>query len=374
MTIVARLETSKSEIIEKYKNGISTNKLADEYGCSAGTIYYFLQNEGVEVKKGNWGAINKSKDVILDCFRKGMSAYAIAKQIGTSKTSVLRFFKKHKIDMSAYKTQQSNKPTLVSIKESVIKDYLEGMGSGEVARKYGYSQSAVSILLRKNGVDMRDWRIDVDEDFFSAIDTEEKAYVLGWMYADGNINKSTWRIQIADLDILEKIKEIVKYKGEIADVPPPKKFPHRKVQYVMNVCRKKMVDDLAKLGVMSKKSLIIKFPSEDQVPKHLLGHFLRGVFDGDGSITERAQGGFSVSLASTQGFLDEMVKLFKSDFHIYERFPERESTSRSMLSGKKSTVFEFLDYIYKDATVYLDRKYKPYKEFLQWYKDHPDET
>ena len=366
------LENNRLDIISKYENGVSTNKLAKEYNCNPGSIYFFLKANKVEVKKNpNRNMIVNNGEEVIRLYNDGLSSRDIAKKLGVTKTSILRYLISKGIDTSVNYTCK-NKPHLTEFKDQVIQDYLDGMGHGEIARKYGYNQSAVTALLHKNNIEIRDFRIDVDEDFFSIIDTEEKAYVLGWLYADGNVNKNTWRIQIADLDILEKIKELVKYKGEIADVQPPKKFPHRKVQYTINVCRKKMVDDLARLGVVPKKSLIIKFPTEDQVPKHLLGHFLRGVFDGDGSITKCAKGGFAISLTSTQDFLDEMMKLFKSDFSLYERFPDRKTTSRSLMCGKKSAIYEFLDFIYRDATVYLDRKYKLYKEFVQWYTLYPD--
>lgn len=364
MSIQKLLETNKKNIIDSYNNGISTNKLAKQYNCNCGTIYYYLKNWKVDVRQSNKGSVGEHKDLVIKLYDEGLSTQKIADQIGAKKSSVLKFLKKNGVDTSINNTCKG-KPHLTEMKEKVFEMYNSGMNTNQIAKELGYATSAVSTLLKKNNVELRDYRYKVDESFFEAVDTEEKAYVLGWMYSDGNISGDMFRIQIADLDILEKIKDILKFEGPIQDVSPPKKFPHRKIQFNMSVCRKKMVDDLAKLGVMPAKSLILQFPTEEQVPLHLLGHFLRGVFDGDGSISRTASNGFNVSMVGTLEFVEKVIDITDCpNFKIYCRFPERENSTRSMASGHRETVAKFLDFIYKDATVYLQRKYDLYQEFL----------
>lgn len=364
MSIQELLESNKKNIIDDYTNGISTNKLANKYDCNAGTIYYYLKEWKVNIKKGNWGAVNKNKELVIELYHQGLSAEKIAKQIGAQKPSVLKFLKKNGIDTSQKNTCKG-KPHLTEFKDQVVQMYQSGMNGSEIAKELGYTSVSVTTLLNKLGIEIRDDRYEVDETFFEKIDTEEKAYVLGWMYSDGNVFKDMFRIQIADLSILERIKSILKFEGPIQDVPPPKKFPHRKVQYVMTICRKKMVQDLAKLGVLPAKSLTIAFPTEQQVPTYLLGHFLRGVYDGDGSIAKSASGGFNISLTCTLDFAENVIKVTNCpNFKLYCRFPDRQNSTRSLASGEKETVRRFLDFIYKDATVYLQRKYDLYTELI----------
>ena len=57
--------------------------------------------------------------------------------------------------------------------------------------------------------------------------------------------------------------------------------------------------DLNKLGVVERKSLILTFPTEQQVPKHLMPHFIRGYFDGDGSVYKQKQGNTKIEIGGT---------------------------------------------------------------------------
>ena len=55
-----------------------------------------------------------------------------------------------------------------------------------------------------------------------------------------------------------------------------------------------MFNDLIKQGCVPNKSLILTFPNKHQVPKNLINHFIRGYFDGDGSISYGIQERYSV--------------------------------------------------------------------------------
>ncbi len=109
------------------------------------------------------------------------------------------------------------------------------------------------------------------------------AYVLGFIYADGNIihtKRDTWfwSLQITDEDILEQIKKEI---GSSHTISKKKKYDNQKQQYRLQIGSKDMCADLISLGVTERKSKTILLPN---VPRKYFSAFLRGYFDGDGGV------------------------------------------------------------------------------------------
>lgn len=123
---------------------------------------------------------------------------------------------------------------------------------------------------------------EINTKFFKKWNTE-MAYVLGFIFADGNIictKRNTWflSIQITDKEILEKIKEVMKSSHIIAE---RKKVEKHKQLYRLQIGSKDICEDLSNLGITERKSKTMKMPT---VPKKYFPDFLRGYFDGDGGI------------------------------------------------------------------------------------------
>ncbi len=122
----------------------------------------------------------------------------------------------------------------------------------------------------------------VDIDFFKNW-TTSMAYVLGFFAADGTMTLTKrgthfWSINIKDEDLIFKIKKIIKSNHRI------NKRTHNvsgKETFRLQIGSKEMFNDLEKLGFMRRKKYHMVLPN---VPKHLMGDFLRGYFDGDGNV------------------------------------------------------------------------------------------
>jgi hypothetical protein len=109
------------------------------------------------------------------------------------------------------------------------------------------------------------------------------AYVLGFLYADGNIiytKRGTWfwSLQITDKDILEEIKKVI---GSSHAISEKKKRDNQKQTYRLQVGSKDMCGDLLNLGLTERKSKTILFP---EVSSEYFPDYLRGYFDGDGGV------------------------------------------------------------------------------------------
>ena len=117
-----------------------------------------------------------------------------------------------------------------------------------------------------------------------------------------------------------------------------------------------------------KKSLILDFPK--WLKPEWYPHFIRGVYDGDGSIylnTCRGKRAVTVTITSTEQFCKALVdicaKYIGIKTHIYDASCHNGITKVFALSGRNITK-KFLDWIYQDANIYLQRKYDRYIDYL----------
>ena len=120
--------------------------------------------------------------------------------------------------------------------------------------------------------------------------------------------------------------------------------------------------DLIYNGVAYNKSSIVKFPSEDIVPNDLVHHFIRGYFDGDGSVYG-SQKAPAASFDGTKEFLDQLLNRLK------EKVPTNSSVYKDhsiwcIKLGGKNIIRSLYNYMYNNATVFLGRKKRKFEEIL----------
>lgn len=250
--------------------------------------------------------------------------------------------------------------------------YLDGKSLSQIHREIGFERHRLAYLLREDGIEIvKDGKKhDYDETIFQSIETEEQAYWLGFLYADGAVAKYKNEVKLSlaykDMDHVIKFanfalktgngKEIVhEYKAKLKG----QEFPSAKVQ----ITNKKIIDDLKRLGCVPNKSLILTFPNENQVPDYLIRHFIRGYFDGDGSIfTPTAYpNARTISFVGTQSFLSSLIKIFQNictDFGTVNLYQKQNQQAWQFSKTKRDTNKEIYEYLYKDATIYLERKYE----------------
>ena len=317
----------------------------------------------------NYGLVTKNENKIYEWLQKGWSGYKISKELGCSKASVYTLLQKRGWK-SQHKSRRNDNNLLKDKLDQAIKLYESGMTVNAIGKELGHASNHVKLLLEKNGIEIRDDRYNVDENFFDKIDTESKAYVLGWFYSDGCVDlKGKMRIQIQaeDRAILEVIKKLMGYDGPLYNVPPPKRFPHRKAQVCLCINRKRTADKLIKLGCTPNKSLTITMPTKDQVPPKLFSAFIRGVYDGDGSITIKKGKYVQTSITSTEEFLQLLRKYLLSRHGIETKHYYRYdySNTMTMMTTKTDHSVKFLNWIYQDASFYLTRKKDKFDKYLE---------
>lgn len=241
----------------------------------------------------------------------------------------------------AYTKEQINK--IVELRK-------QGMGVTEIGQILNLDRKHVSKHLKKLGYSTD--RNPIQKNIFSVIDTEEKAYWLGFLYADGYINKIQGQVAVAlnekDFHHLEKLKGFLKCNNKIS-------YDESTHSYKLCFCCSQITQDLIKLGCIPCKSLILKFPTENQVPSQFKKDFMRGYMDGDGClcITDKT---YYIGFTSTEDFINEAIKFFNwKPCKLLE-----SGQAKTWRCADKKLVPQYLHLLYKDSTVYLDRKYNKY--------------
>ncbi len=292
---------------------------------------------------------------VIRQYLEGISLKEITKNNNINKSTIYDILKRNEI----HKRRNSKIP-----EEEIIKLYSEGLtDSAKISRILKCDDSGVYYHIKKLGLKSIpiNNRLDVNQSFFKNIDTEDKAYCLGLMYSDGCVyidkkNQYFIKLQMCDLDIIEKFKKALDYTGKIHKTIREKK----KIIYQLHISSKDLCKDLIEKGCVPRKSLILKFP-ENVIPKHLMGHFIRGIFDGDGSISKSKNNKWNVSICGTKDLILGIQKHLNFKSQIY-KCTNKELYYLGLTS--ENSRLEFLKYIYKYSTIYMDRKYILYKEFI----------
>jgi hypothetical protein len=250
-------------------------------------------------------------------------------------------------------------------RDAMVAAYLAGATAEAAASQFGYSYMACIFALKQRGIKPRGRSearrvYAVDESFFDVINTEEKAYWLGFLTADGTIGDDLVMLALQEGDI----PHLYKFTSSLRSNHP---IIHReqtqkdKVYRFGQVCltSQRLARALHRLGVGKKKSFIVR-PCE-QVPEHLLSHYWRGVFDGDGFVT-RARGRMFGAIKWDVGLVGNRAIVLGFETFI------RQCTGQKAQIKPHSRIFTvrysgvalpqaILQVLYYDATIFLERKY-----------------
>lgn len=260
----------------------------------------------------------------------------------------------------------------------ITSEYQKNYSVPSIAKQFGVSSQVIRNVLRKANVKLLSieelQKIDYprNSNFFDVIDTPEKAYWLGFMYADGYIgidNRIRITLKKQDESHLYKFLEAIEAKN--TKVKDTKKIDKRtnKIYDGCYCCLrdKQLKKELEKKGCMNCKSLILTFPSNDIVPDYLMFHFIRGYFDGDGCLTYTISGknktpGYKIVFVGTESFLMGLRKFLGKEKIALEY---RDNYCNFTIGGNKQLV-SILENIYKDSNekIELTRKRQIYNTFL----------
>lgn len=202
----------------------------------------------------------------------------------------------------------------------------------------------------------------IEDVFFNK--TEESAYWIGFIAADGSLSDKRHsveiEIQIGDINHLKKFSKFVTYEDNLKIGIRDKTKSCR-----VTLINQKTYDDIKNYNLMPNKSFKIRFLniiSNFNNDDNLIKHFIRGYFDGDGSVTYHDNlTNLKVGFCGNKEFLLELQEYLNKLLNIETVIYSKKGTDIKSLSIRhKQDAIKFLNYIYKDSNIYLDRKYKKY--------------
>ena len=243
--------------------------------------------------------------------------------------------------------------------------YQKGISQDKLENIVHLTRPTIRKILRNNNIHIRkpteiEKQYPVDSNYFNKIDTPNKAYILGFFYADGNVGADTYAIHI-----LESMKKELGFpqKPLIFDERSKKYGNNKQDMYMLTFKNKQIHEDLGKWGVIPRKTKILEYP--DFLEESLHRHFIRGVMDGDGCIhTPNNKGSNAVDICGTFNFCTKLKEVIETRLNIHcsiicvDKARGRD-TYRISIGGKNQCNI-FLDWLYQDAELYLFRKYELY--------------
>lgn len=238
---------------------------------------------------------------------------------------------------------------------TILEKYIElanqGLYRNQIANQLQVSEKTVSNYEKITGIkyNRRIRFPNFNYYFFDNIDQEHKAYILGFAWADGYIDKKyktlTFHIHEKDIDVIEKIKQATNSNGIIHFAPK------NTIQF--NLSSIYMVNKLKEYGISPNKSKTIIFP---ELPDNMYSHFIRGYFDGNGCITKHQ----CTVVTGSLNFIKGLQNYLKNKFNRNFSFTCQSNSYRLSLYKKDKDV---VNWIYKDNLIYMNRKYQCFLKY-----------
>lgn len=241
---------------------------------------------------------------------------------------------------------------------NIVNDYVNNyIGTMELSKKYGVSRTTVQRHLIKNGVKLRKRtpKLRVNHFYFSEYN-ESSCYWAGFILADGYIRTNkrfTLEIKLQKQDVghLEKFKNDISYEGRVIERP---------TYHSVTISSSQIVDDLREnFDITTRKSLNCEISGK--IPKQYLKDFIRGYFDGDGSISYTTTN--TISFLGTEKTVD-FIRHYFHDMGVRLRSKEMPQIIKNgniyavFYSGVAA--FRCLRHMYDDSITYLDRKHSKF--------------
>lgn len=237
--------------------------------------------------------------------------------------------------------------------------YNSGTSTNEIGRILKMDFVVLRENLREQGfiLSNQNYNPNIKRNIFNKIETEEQAYWLGFLYADGYVSKSENRIELIlkDKKHVEKFADFLGLEKERIREKRVKLFEKFFLEYRLSFRNMEIHKNLIEKGCTPKKSLTLSFPKNDIVPVNLLNHFVRGYFDGDGSlgIYNNGREYCLISINGTREFLGNIKNIYNLPNNKYRM----DGKAYRYATASQSSVESFLNSLYKNSKVYLDRKY-----------------
>lgn len=275
--------------------------------------------------------------------------------------------------------------------ERILELYKIGKSTNEIGQGFNCSPATILKVLHKYEIKLRYndsekrtseqlatmRKYKVNQDYFEKIDNHDKAYWLGFLFADGYVldktgeNAGKRKGMVVGIALKEDdVDHLYNFRKAISSNHPI----HKKIiklkgkeygAYTINIGSVKMALDLISLGCTPRKSLTLKYP--EKLNDKFFPSFLRGYIDGDGCIFASSDGKSKViSMLGTLEFLTSIKEMLeKYNILCWKDLPKNNKSKNNthILSVSALSYDNLFDLLYKKSksTYMMGRKYEMFQ-------------
>ena len=278
--------------------------------------------------------------------------------------------------------KKDEKEEKLKLLELAIEEYINTPDNAKnlatIQKKYGFKRATISKHLKNRGYEVVHTlnRSCVNEHIFDEIDTEEKAYWLGFLYADGCVVNAKPRIELSlsdkDTEHLNKYIKFLDFdRTPLLKKNGLDKNGNQLYLYSVGFSSHHMKEVLIEKGCTPRKSLTLEFPKEEIFKsKDLIRHFIRGYCDGDGclGIYQKLGNGMitEISFVGTENFLKGIQTYVGINGNLKNKSSENYNNLAFKLHYTNAKARVVARKLYENSNMYLNRKYNIYKEFCRF--------
>lgn len=351
----------KQLILRRYQEGTPLRQIGREIGRPDITVRRTLESLGVVFgppKTTNRRSSPETEAAVLRLYDQNLTWAEISAQTGVTSVTINKILKRNGRETDRKPESTENQIELITAL------YESGHSTRKIGSMLNHSKSTINRIVAENGMEIRHGLDCENQDFFDVIDTEEKAYWLGFITADGCVvstprhpegERISVQLAIRDRKHLVKLKQALAADAKIVTRVHKEGFDGRVKDRgfaSFSVGSQKLVSALANLGVGPRKSATVE-PWNG--PDDLIRHYWRGVVDGDGSIARKSDNLYTVFLcgseACVRGFAEWASRVCGTKATPYFR----TGCWYVGVSGRHQ-VPKLIQALYGDCSVSLDRK------------------
>ena len=248
-------------------------------------------------------------------------------------------------------------------KNRMVEMWNDGMSTGEIADIFNITSSSVKSTLNVRGIittgsdgniRVRDNLMVSNHNAFDTV-TEESDYWGGFIACDGYMRPNNKRVSVSSID-KEHILKLSNFIGSSNMIQTEKRDNNmHSIEFTSEKISSVLID---RYGMHNNKTYTYSVPNISA-----LSHwFWRGVLDADGTITNDGKLSISGTTDKCKAFID-FVKSLDESIHCClscSNYRHRDGFSSSVSITRRESSIKILDVLYKNASIYLDRKYKKY--------------
>lgn len=294
---------------------------------------------------------------------KKLSTQEIARQTHHKQTTVSKVLYNHGIEVKLGLRKYVPSKEEIEIVKTIIENH---QSYKDASKAINRDITIIKRIMEENNIvyDYRPYNKNLKHDFFSVIDSEEKAWLLGFLFTDGSVRKvgNSYQIrlsiQLLDEEIIDKIKKWL-------EIDTKTKYDKREKKECcgIEIASQKMFEDLANYGIVPNKTHVINKLYLEKIPEQFQRAYIRGLFDGDGGISFTGNinevscdftSYFYETVEEFQLFIDKQIGKEK-----HNKIAKMTNKSRCAWRGRQQ-VIKILSWLYDDSSVYLKRKYDKY--------------